>query len=329
MNFQRKKVATALAYTLGVSGALTLSAAYAQSSSPDIRVDVTGSNIKRVEGEGALPVQVITREEINRTGAQNAYDLLNLISTNNSGGNVSFGNVIGATTFSAQTASLRGLGGQATLVLINGKRVASFSGEVQGVYGVNLDMIPFSAIERVEVLKDGASAVYGSDAIGGVINFILRQDYKGYEATAYYGLPTRGGGGGDVYNIKGSAGWGDLGKDRWNAFLLGVLPGSQAPRAARSQLLEHGLYPGRGLQHHVRQHGPRLHHHRRHRQPRLPELRGGRPRQHPGRQPLPFRPGGLSWRREHPRHQDHHRLRLGTLPDQSGLAGVRVGLLLA
>lgn len=218
MNFQRKKVATALAYTLGVSGALTLSAAYAQSSSPDIRVDVTGSNIKRVEGEGALPVQVITREEINRTGAQNAYDLLNLISTNNSGGNVSFGNVIGSTTFSAQTASLRGLGGQATLVLINGKRVTSFSGEVQGVYGVNLDMIPFSAIERVEVLKDGASAVYGSDAIGGVINFILRQDYKGYEATAYYGSPTRGGGG-DVWNVKGSAGWGDLGKDRWNAFL--------------------------------------------------------------------------------------------------------------
>jgi iron complex outermembrane receptor protein len=218
MNFQRSKVATALAYVLGVSGAVSLTAAQAQSSSPDIRVDVTGSNIKRVEGEGALPVTVITREEINRTGAQNAYDLLNYISTNTSGGNTSFGNVIGATTFSAQTASLRGLGGQATLILINGKRVASFSGEIQGVYGVNLDVIPFQAIERVEVLKDGASAVYGSDAIGGVINFILRTDYRGYEATAYYGSPTRGGGG-DIWNIKGSAGWGDLSKDRWNAFI--------------------------------------------------------------------------------------------------------------
>jgi len=218
MNFQRKKVATALAYTLGVSGALTLSAAYAQTSSPDIRVEVTGSNIKRVEGEGALPVQVITREEISKTGAQSAYDLLQMISSNQSAGNVSFGNVIGATTFSAQTASLRGLGGQATLVLVNGKRVSSFSGEVQGVYGVNLDMIPFSAIERVEVLKDGASAVYGSDAIGGVINFILRQDYRGYEASAYYGSPTRGGGG-DVWNVRGTAGWGDLSKDRWNAFI--------------------------------------------------------------------------------------------------------------
>ncbi|HEY1328708.1 MAG TPA: TonB-dependent receptor plug domain-containing protein, partial [Casimicrobiaceae bacterium] len=169
MNFQRKKVATALAYMLGASGAMSLSAAYAQTSSPDIRVEVTGTNIRRVEGEGALPITVITREEINKTGAQNAYDLLQMISTNASGGNVSFGNVIGATTFSAQTASLRGLGGQATLVLINGKRVTAFSGEVQGVYGVNLDMIPFQAIERVEVLKDGASAIYGSDAVGGVI----------------------------------------------------------------------------------------------------------------------------------------------------------------
>jgi len=218
MNFQRKKVATALAYMLGASGAMSLSAAYAQSSSPDIRVEVTGTNIRRVEGEGALPVTVITREEINRTGAQNAYDLLQLISTNASGGNVSFGNVIGATTFSAQTASLRGLGGQATLVLINGKRVTAFSGEVQGVYGVNLDMIPFQAIERVEVLKDGASAIYGSDAVGGVINFILRQDYQGADATIYYGSPTRGGGG-DVYNVKATAGWGDLSKDRYNVFL--------------------------------------------------------------------------------------------------------------
>ena len=82
------------------------------------------------------------------------------------------------------TASLRGLGGQNTLVLLNGKRLTAASGEIQGVYGVNLDSIPFSAIERVEMLKDGASAVYGSDAIGGVINFILRQDFRGAEVTA-------------------------------------------------------------------------------------------------------------------------------------------------
>jgi iron complex outermembrane receptor protein len=183
----------------------------------DIRVEVTGSNIRRVEGEGALPVQVITREEIDRTGSQSAMDILNYISANNSGGAVSLANTIGTLTFSTQTASLRGLGGQNTLVLINGKRITQASGETQGTYGVNIDAIPFSAIERVEVLRDGASAIYGSDAVGGVINFIMRQDFKGIEATAYYGAPTRGGGG-EIGSATLTAGWGDLAKDRFNVF---------------------------------------------------------------------------------------------------------------
>ena len=92
----------------------------------DIKVEITGSNIKRIEGEGALPVQTISRDEIDRSGAQNAMEIMNLISANNSAGNVSLGNVIGSLTFSNQTASLRGLGGQATLVLVNGKRWKQF-----------------------------------------------------------------------------------------------------------------------------------------------------------------------------------------------------------
>jgi iron complex outermembrane receptor protein len=215
MIFQRKKVASALAYMLGVGGAMSLIAAPAQAA--DIKVDVTGSNIKRVEGEGALPVQVITREDIERSGSTSVMDIMNFISANNSGGQVSVANTIGASTFSVQTASLRGLGGQNTLILINGKRVTQSSGEVQGVYGVNLDAIPFSAIERVEVLKDGASAVYGSDAVGGVINFIMRQDFTGIEATAYYGAPTRSGGG-EITQASITGGWGDLGKDKFNIF---------------------------------------------------------------------------------------------------------------
>ncbi len=183
----------------------------------DIKVDVTGSNIKRIEGEGALPVQVIGRDEIDKSGATSAMEIMNLISANNSAGNVTLGNVIGATTFSNQTASLRGLGGNSTLVLVNGKRMGTFSGAVNGAEGVNLSAIPFAAIERVEVLKDGASAVYGSDAIGGVINFIMRQDYQGAEAMIWYGAPTRSGGG-DQYQATATAGWGDLAKDKWNAF---------------------------------------------------------------------------------------------------------------
>ena len=158
---------------------MTVAPAFAQQAQKIEKIEVTGSNIKRVEGEGPSAIVVLTREDIDKSGATNAYELMNLVGANNSAGNVSIANTIGALTFSANTASLRGLGGGRTLVLLNGKRLNTFSGEIQGVQGVNLTTIPFSAIERVEILKDGASAVYGSDAIAGVINFIMRQDYTG------------------------------------------------------------------------------------------------------------------------------------------------------
>jgi iron complex outermembrane receptor protein len=181
------------------------------------RIEVTGTNIKRVEGESALPVTVISREEIEKTGATSAMELLNYVTANNSLGNVSLTSVIGAATNSAQTASLRGLQGAHTLVLINGKRVNGLAGETQGVQGVNLAIIPFAAIERVEILKDGASAVYGSDAVAGVINFILRSDFKGAEANVFYGAPTRSGGGAeDKYSA--TLGFGDLESQRFNVF---------------------------------------------------------------------------------------------------------------
>ncbi|MHB8494272.1 MAG: TonB-dependent receptor [Casimicrobiaceae bacterium] len=221
MNFKRNKVASALAYLAGLGGALAVSGVHAQqtdqASNPDIRVEVTGTSIRRVAGESALPVTVITRKEIEKSGATSAMELLQLVSSNNSAGAISLSNSVGATTFSAQTASLRGLGGGRTLVLLNGHRMEGFSGEIQGVQGVNLAGIPFSAIERVEILKDGASAIYGSDAIGGVINFITKTDYTGAEVSAQYGTPTRGGGG-DQYQGNGSFGVGNLDKDKYNFF---------------------------------------------------------------------------------------------------------------
>jgi iron complex outermembrane recepter protein len=225
MNPKMKRLTVALMQAMGVgvmSAAVSVTA-HAQQTQPQQqaqkveKIEVTGSSIRRVEGEGALPVTVITRDEIEKTGATNAMELLQVVSANNSLGNVALSSVIGATTFSAQTASLRGLQGGHTLVLINGKRVNGFAGETQGVQGVNLAIIPFSAIERVEVLKDGASAVYGSDAIAGVINFILRSDYRGAEAQAWYGAPTRSGGGAQE-QYYGSIGFGDLARDRYNVF---------------------------------------------------------------------------------------------------------------
>jgi iron complex outermembrane receptor protein len=211
--------------TLRAAVAVALAApAFAQQPAPASqpaskeRIEVTGSNIKRVEGEGALPVTVITREEIDKSGATNAVELLNLISANASAGSVALSNTIGATTFSAQTANLRGLTGGRTLVLINGHRVNGFAGEINGVQGVNLAVIPFAAIERVEVLKDGASAVYGSDAIAGVINFIVRSDYRGVEGTIFAGAPTRSGGG-KQEKYSAAAGFGDLNTNRFNVFI--------------------------------------------------------------------------------------------------------------
>ncbi len=244
MRFQRKKVAAALACVLG--GSVALVAAGDAIAQADIRVDVTGSNIRRLEGEGALPVQILNRSDIEKTGAQTASDLLQFVSAANSAGGVFQTQNVGATTFGAQMPSLRGLGGQATLVLINGKRMTQFSGEIQGVYGVDLSSIPFSAIERVEILKDGASAVYGSDAIAGVINFILRQDFTGAEVTGYYATPTRSGSG-DSWNVSATAGWGDLTKDKFNVFVTAMYQDSEAVFQNQRDFSRTSIIPDIGL----------------------------------------------------------------------------------
>jgi iron complex outermembrane receptor protein len=223
MKFPQKKIAVALAYALGVGGAAgLLTSAPAVAQTPDtsqgkIKVEVTGSNIPRLEGEGAVPLQVITRDDIDRSGAQTTMELLDLISANNSAGSISLPIVIGATTFSNQTASLRGLSGIATLVLVNGKRLGAFAGGITGAEGTNLAAIPFAAIQRVEVLLDGASAIYGSDAVAGVINFIMREDYQGAEATIWGGKPTEGSHG-KQYQLSATAGFGNLAKDKYNVF---------------------------------------------------------------------------------------------------------------
>jgi iron complex outermembrane receptor protein len=217
MRFQRKKVAVALACALGAGGAVTM--LYAGTAAAQVKVDVTGSSIKRIEGEGALPVTVLTRDDIDKSGATTVPEILNLVSSNNSMGAIQLNQAFGVTSYSNQTASLRGLGGTGTLVLVNGKRLGAFAGGVQGTEGTNLAFIPFAAIERVEVLTDGASAIYGSDAVAGVINFIMRQDYRGADATVLYGSPTEGPGNhGSQYQVQANLGFGSLAEDKYNVF---------------------------------------------------------------------------------------------------------------
>ncbi|HET7526047.1 MAG TPA: TonB-dependent receptor plug domain-containing protein [Burkholderiaceae bacterium] len=182
------------------------------------RVEITGSSIKRTDAETALPVQVLTRKEIAATGAVNVEQLLLTVSAMTSSGATVNSSASGATTGGLSGISLRGLTSLRTLVLINGRRVAPYGiGFVGDSVSVDVNSIPISAIERVEVLKDGASAVYGSDAIAGVVNFILRKDYTGLELTADYGDTTQGGA-----NFKRATvtwGKGDITGDKFNVMV--------------------------------------------------------------------------------------------------------------
>jgi iron complex outermembrane receptor protein len=174
----------------GIALALSIAAA-PWAAAQDIKVDVTGTNIRRVEGETGQPLQVITRQEIASTGATTAMELLDRVAVNSPVGNYTLANAFGdSARIGFSGASLRGLGYKYTLILLNGRRLANYAHDGTAI---DLNTIPLSAIERVEILKDGASAIYGTDAIGGVINFITRTDYRGGEATVYYGDTFDGG----------------------------------------------------------------------------------------------------------------------------------------
>jgi iron complex outermembrane receptor protein len=160
------------------------------------RIQVTGTRIKRADMETASPVFVIDRQNIESSGAVTIGDFLQRTpAIAGAATNPQVNNGGGA---GAATVDLRGLGVNRSLVLVDGKR---WIGTVSNANGaVDINSIPMSLIERVEVLKDGASAIYGSDAIGGVVNFILRKDFDGMEASAYYGISSRGDAGSERYD---------------------------------------------------------------------------------------------------------------------------------
>jgi len=179
------------------------------------RVVVTGSHIAQTDAEGALPVQVITREEIERSGVTTVEQLLDRVPANVNG--TSTTQTVGSLDQPGFAgANLRGLGAGSTLVLLNGRRLANyaFNGEA-----VDLNAIPLAAIDRIDVLKDGASAIYGTDAIAGVINFILRRNYRGVDAAASFDATQHGGGNSGQASL--TLGAGDPDRDGYNVF--GVL----------------------------------------------------------------------------------------------------------
>ncbi len=207
---QKKQLAVAIAATFVASGF-----AYAQTPQKVEKVEITGSNIKRTDVETVAPVDVITREQIERSGQPTIAEVLRNVPANTGNSySESFSNSFAP---GASGISLRGLGQKTTLVLINGRRTAGygFAQNLQDTF-VDLNSIPASAVERIEILKDGASAIYGSDAIAGVVNVILRKDYKGIEFSAGAGVAA---GNGD-YRFSATGGFGDLGRDKYS--VLGV-----------------------------------------------------------------------------------------------------------
>jgi len=196
------------AVTLGVLS--LIQQAHAQDQAPQNtsleRVEITGSSIKRLATEDALPVTVVKAEEFAQRGITTLADLMMTLPQSIS--------LEPSNAGSGTNINLRGLGVNRTLVLLNGRRMAN---EAIADGYANIDNIPISALQRTEVLNDGASSIYGSDAIGGVVNFITKRTYNGTAITGQAIFPSLSGGGQEK---RGSiiTGWGNLDADGWNIY---------------------------------------------------------------------------------------------------------------
>lgn len=180
------------------------------------RVEITGSSIRRIDAESALPVQVIKRDAIERSGYTSTVDLVkNLPAV--MGSSVESGTV-GSETYGFAGISIHGIGESRTLVLLNGRRLARFGGQflTGDQNAIDINSIPISAIERIEILTDGASALYGSDAIGGVVNFITRRGSTQGTASVGVSLPRAGA---RETNLSVTKGIGDYENDGYNVML--------------------------------------------------------------------------------------------------------------
>ncbi len=228
----------------GTAAAMAGGAAFAQQADQAPvkleRVEVTGSAIKRIDVETAVPITILKFDDLKKEGIVTVEQVLNLIAGNQALQGTS--QSVGASTGGASFANLRGLGQNKTLVLLNGRRIAnnSFDGSAP-----DLNMIPFAELERVEVLRDGASALYGSDAIGGVINFITKKDLTGGSITLGADVPQHSGGKSTNANI--GFGFGDLAKDRYNVMGFVDFQKQDAISAPQRPFGSTGLVPSQGI----------------------------------------------------------------------------------
>ncbi|TXH53505.1 MAG: TonB-dependent receptor [Burkholderiaceae bacterium] len=212
---KRTKVCSAVLLALGGAAGLTSAPAFAQATLE--RVEITGSSIRRIDAETALPVQVIKKEQIEKSGATSVTDLLQKLAAVQG----SFGESGGVGgTGGIATVSIHNVGDARTLVLLNGHRLTQWGGQLLTGFGAAIDLnsLPISAIERVEILTDGASALYGADAIAGVVNFITRRYTNEGDVTIGLSKPR---GGAEEKRISATKGFGNIEQDGFN-FMLSV-----------------------------------------------------------------------------------------------------------
>ncbi|MCX7219046.1 MAG: TonB-dependent receptor [Burkholderiales bacterium] len=202
-----------LMFVGGVAMSASLLAQQAVAQEAVQRVEITGSAIKRIDAETAVPVTVLKADDLKKQGLTSIEQIMSSLASVQSQQGTS--QVVGLGTGGASFANLRGIGANKTLVLLNGRRLANNAFDSSAP---DLNMIPFAALERVEVLRDGASALYGSDAVGGVINFITRKDFKGGTVTIGADKPQHPGG--KTQSANFGFGFGDMAKDGYNIFAV-------------------------------------------------------------------------------------------------------------
>jgi iron complex outermembrane receptor protein len=211
----------------------------AEDTAPLQEVVVTGSMIKRPSAETAEAVTVLKADSLKDQGITNIEQALNTLTSNNPA--ISVSTSVGTFSGGGSYANLRGLGNGRTLVLLDGQRLANNANTGNAV---DLSGIPFSAIEQVEVLREGASALYGSDAIAGVINFITKKNYQGAEIEGNFDRPQHNGGGSGQADF--TLGHGDLATDGYNVMITGSYQKQQELRATQRGFSAEGFYPEKG-----------------------------------------------------------------------------------
>jgi len=207
---------------------------------------VTGSRIRQDPNNSALPLQIITNRDFQREGIANPEQLISYLTDNGSGADNLASNsdvVTGAArgTNGLSAANLRGQGSASTLILLNGRRVAAHG--LQGS-AVDVNQIPFAAIDRVEILKDGASAIYGTDAVGGVINFITKTNFTGVDVSAFNDITQEGDA--PIRRVSATVGWGKLNEQHFNV-MAAVSKSWNGALFGRDRAFVNGNQPNRGL----------------------------------------------------------------------------------